>query len=199
MSGPVATSADISPRQGVMIVVVGPSGAGKDTIMDFAAQRLQKRNDVHFVRRVITRESDAGGENHDAVDDEEFARRLSLKELCVSWQAHGLSYGVPASTCERLNNGDIVIANGSRSALAHFKAVFPNLKVVNIVARPDVLATRLAGRGRESRDEILLRLQRSSMGLQGDFEVFTIDNSDDLETSGNAFLDFLQRCMTARN
>lgn len=199
MSNVAPTSTLLTPRPGVMIVVVGPSGAGKDTIMDFAANRLENREDVHFVRRVITRNSNAGGENHDAVSDETFARRLAEGEFCVSWQAHGLSYGIPTSVQQRLKEGNVVIANGSRSALSHFKAVFPNLKVVNVVARPDVLAARLEGRGRESCDDIIRRLKRSSPDVSDDFDVVTIDNSGALETSGTAFIKFLERHISARD
>ncbi|WP_243256832.1 MULTISPECIES: phosphonate metabolism protein/1,5-bisphosphokinase (PRPP-forming) PhnN [Rhizobium] len=178
---------NISKRPGVMIVVVGPSGAGKDTLMDFAARRFETHDGIHFARRVITRSHDAGGENHDAVSEAEFARRLASREFCVSWQAHGLSYGIPASVNDRLARGETVIANGSRSALGQFKSVFATMKVVNVVARLDVLAARLESRGRESREEILLRLQRSSLDVCGDFDVTTIDNSGALETSGAAF------------
>ncbi|WP_320200255.1 phosphonate metabolism protein/1,5-bisphosphokinase (PRPP-forming) PhnN [Agrobacterium sp. rho-13.3] len=184
---------------GVMIVVVGPSGAGKDTLMEFAAARLSDCSLVHFARRVITRSSDAGGENHDGVSQEEFDRRQKAGDFCVSWQAHGLSYGIPASVEDRLEQGEIVIANGSRSALANFKAAFPVLKVINIVATPDVLAARLESRGRESREEILRRLQRSSLEVSGDFDVTTIDNSGSLEHSGKALADLLEEQISRCN
>ena len=85
-----------------------------------------------------------------------------------------------------------MIANGSRSALPHFAAAFPRLKVLNITARPEVLAERLAARGRESRDEILRRLDRSSLEVTGDFDVETIDNSGSLEEAEKAIIGFFQ-------
>lgn len=194
-----SNSSSSSQHQGVMVVVVGPSGAGKDTLMEFAAARLGQQCNIHFVRRVITRDRDAGGEDHDAVTQEEFDRRLAQGNFSVSWQAHGLSYGIPASVQDKLKLGDIVIANGSRSALSHFKSAFPVLKVVNVIATPDVLAARLESRGRESRDDILRRLQRSSLDVCGDFDVTTIDNSGALALAGAAFAELLEnqlgRCL----
>lgn len=177
---------------GVMIVVVGPSGAGKDTLMGFAAARLHGQRGIHFAQRVITRHSDAGGEDHATVTQSEFDRRQANGDFCVSWQAHGLSYGIPASVQTRLDEGDIVVVNGSRSALPHFRSAFSGLKVVNVVATLDVLTARLEARGRESRDEIVRRLQRSSLEVCGEFDVTTIDNSGSLEQSGEKFAALLQ-------
>ncbi|UXS33023.1 phosphonate metabolism protein/1,5-bisphosphokinase (PRPP-forming) PhnN [Agrobacterium tumefaciens] len=178
---------------GTMIVIVGPSGAGKDTLMEYAAAQLCGRPGFHFTRRVITRSGDAGGENHDAVSMTEFNRLQDEGAFAVSWQAHGLKYGIPAAVHHHLNAGEVVIANGSRSALPHFGAAFSRLKVVNIVARPEVLARRLEQRGRESREEILLRLERSSLAVAGDFDVTTVDNSGAIEDAGKTIMQVLEQ------
>ena len=178
-------------RNGRLIVVVGPSGAGKDTLMDYAARRLEGRPDVIFVRRVITRDGDAGGEDHDAVSETEFQRLSDAGGFAVSWEAHGLRYGIPAAVVAQIADGRLVIANGSRNALPHFKAAFPAMTVVNVIARPDVLAERLEARGRETRQEILGRLQRNSPALSGDYDVITIDNSGSIDEAGAAVLGVL--------
>lgn len=192
----MTTDGDDSRRTlspGTMIVIVGPSGAGKDTLMDYAAARLSGRPGFHFTRRVITRSCDAGGENHDAVSMHEFSQLEDAGAFAVSWQAHGLKYGIPAAVYRHLEAGEVVIANGSRSALPHFGAAFSRLKVVNIVARPDVLAKRLEQRGRESRDDILRRLERSSLAVAGDFDVTTVDNSGAIEDAGESIMQVLQQ------
>jgi ribose 1,5-bisphosphokinase len=183
---------------GTMIVVVGPSGAGKDTLMDYAATQLSGRPGFHFTRRVITRSGDAGGENHDAVSMHEFNRLKDAGAFAVSWEAHGLKYGIPAAVYHHLDAGDVVIANGSRSALPHFGTAFSRLKVVNIVAQPDVLARRLEQRGRESREDILRRLERSSLTVVGDFDVTTVDNSGAIEDAGKTILRLLQQSVGSR-
>lgn len=183
---------------GTMIVIVGPSGAGKDTLMDYAAMQLSGRPGFHFTRRVITRSGDAGGENHDAVSMQEFNRLESEGAFAVSWQAHGLKYGIPAAVYRRLDAGDVVIANGSRSALPQFGIAFSRLKVVNIVARPEVLARRLEQRGRESRDDILRRLERSALCVDGDFDVITVDNSGAIEDAGKTMMQLLEQSVRNR-
>lgn len=182
-------AADVSA--GALVVVVGPSGAGKDSVIGYALKALAGRSDIHRVRRVITRAEDAGGEDHEAVSPAEFKERNFAGAFAVSWHAHGLDYGIPAEALGRLGNGEILIANGSRAALSRFRKVFGRLTVVNITATPEVLASRLAARGREGREEILSRLQRRVPDIVDGLDVVTIDNSGPLEEAGARFAELL--------
>jgi ribose 1,5-bisphosphokinase len=186
---------DDKPCRGCMVVVVGPSGAGKDTLMAYAARALEGRDDVTFARRMITRDASAGGEDHEGVGEDEFEQLAAQGRFAVSWQAHGLNYGIPIETKDAVENGMLVIANGSRSALARFRQAYPSLVVINVTARPEVLAARLEARGRESREDILRRLERSSLSLVGDYKVVTIDNSGDITTAGDAMVRALCTCL----
>ncbi|WP_117192945.1 phosphonate metabolism protein/1,5-bisphosphokinase (PRPP-forming) PhnN [Rhizobium terrae] len=185
-------------HQGCMVAVVGPSGAGKDTLMAHAARFFEGREDVVFVRRVITRDAAAGGEDHDGVSEAEFEALEKAGRFAVSWGAHGLRYGIPDETRDAVADGRLVIANGSRSALNRFRAAFPSLVVINVTASLDVLAARLEARGRESREEILRRLQRSSLSIEDGYKVVTIDNSGSIEEAGKAMVDALSGCLSAR-
>lgn len=166
---------------GIMVVVVGPSGAGKDTLMGLAAQHFNHREDVHFARRVITRDGDAGGEDHISVSQAGFASLEQAGNFAVWWEAHGLKYGIPGEVSVALSKGHLVVANGSRSALHRFHAAFPRLKVINVTARPEVLAGRLEARGRETHEDIMARLARGPLTVRGDYDVTDLDNSDSLE------------------
>lgn len=137
----------------MLILVVGPSGAGKDTLLEGARKALPG---ARFVRRVITRAADAGGEDHEAVTDAEFDRR----EFALQWGAHGLRYGIPADIVDDLAAGRLVIANVSRGVILEAAARFP-VHVVEITAPPEVLAARLMARGRESAADVAARVVRS--------------------------------------
>lgn len=184
-------------HRGHIVVVVGPSGAGKDTLMAYAAHHLAGREDVVFVRRTITRDGDAGGEDHDAVSEAEFDRIKRDGGFAVCWEAHGLRYGIPSGALRKVESGFLAIANGSRTALPRFKAVFPSMTVINIIARPEVLAERLMARGRETRDDVVRRLERGSPALDGDYDVITIDNSGSVEDAGRVLVRALSEYLAA--
>ena len=87
----------LAVRPGERVALVGPSGAGKDTLMDGARRALAQGGRFGFARRLITRPADAGGEDHEAIDEAGFAALSAAGGLLVSWQAHGLHYGLRAA------------------------------------------------------------------------------------------------------
>jgi phosphonate metabolism protein PhnN/1,5-bisphosphokinase (PRPP-forming) len=172
----------------MLILVVGPSGAGKDTLLDGARKALP---DVRFVRRTITRPAEAGGEDHEAVSDSEFASR----DFALQWQAHGLRYGIPADIADDLARGRIVVANVSRGAIAEAAARFP-VHVIEITAPPEVLAARLAARGRETAADVAMRLSRS-VALPDDVSVTRVMNDGSMEQGIARFVAALTQATAA--
>ncbi len=148
-------------RSGAMVVVVGPSGAGKDTLLHLAGAQFAAAAGVLFVRRAITRPDDGGGEGHRPMTPAEFAAARRSGCFALNWRAHGLCYGIPASVDAHVSSGKVAVANGSRAALPLFAARYFNLMVVHVWAPPEILAARLAARGRESRVAILERIRRA--------------------------------------
>ncbi|GAA4162140.1 phosphonate metabolism protein/1,5-bisphosphokinase (PRPP-forming) PhnN [Shinella granuli] len=191
MEAEIVTARPLPVAAGTMVVVVGPSGAGKDSVMSYAARHFAGEPRLGFVRRVITRPPDAGGEAHEAVDAAGFQARAAAGAFAVSWDAHGLSYGIPRETLDRLSEGMTLVANGSRSALPAFAAAYERLKVVLITARADILAARLAARGRESTEAIARRLDRAVPEIVVAADTVVIDNSGALEEAGDALVRLL--------
>ncbi|WP_370674181.1 phosphonate metabolism protein/1,5-bisphosphokinase (PRPP-forming) PhnN [Pleomorphomonas sp. PLEO] len=176
-----------TPPSGCMIVVVGPSGAGKDSLMAQAADRLAGRSDIAFVRRMVTRAGDAGGEAHQPVSHDEFEAAAAAGGFAVFWRAHGHGYGIPASTIGEVQAGCCLVANGSRSSLGDFADVYPSLAVILVTADHDCLVARLVARGRETEAEIRARLDRPEPSLPAELAIYTVDNSGDLTEAGRRF------------
>lgn len=145
--------------RGRIFAIVGPSGAGKDTLI---AGALAAEPALHWARRVITRQQGAGGEPFEGVSAAEFARRAAAREFALQWLAHGLNYGVPK---QEVPAGRDVLVNLSRGVLAEAARVFPGLRVIVITAPAEVLAARLAVRGRETAADIAQRLRRADAAL----------------------------------
>lgn len=159
--------------QGRLIAVVGPSGVGKDSVMAGIRAALPA---LHVVRRVITRAPELGGEDYDAVNTALFHDMAAQGAFALHWGAHGLYYGIPASVTDQLSRGTDCLANLSRKALAEAAGVFPALVILNVTARPEILAHRLAARGRETEDEIAKRLAQADTPLPDGLEVIHLAN-----------------------
>jgi ribose 1,5-bisphosphokinase len=171
---------------GVFVPVVGPSGVGKDSLIAAARARFAGDSRVVFVRRVITR-AEGGNEDHDTVDAAGFADMQARGAFVLSWGAHGLYYGIPASALADVRAGRVVVANLSRGALTDARAVFPAVRVVAVTAPPQVLAARLARRGRERGSDIETRLTRPAAVVSGGADVVTVDNGGAFEDAARGF------------
>ncbi|MBE2276305.1 MAG: phosphonate metabolism protein/1,5-bisphosphokinase (PRPP-forming) PhnN [Rhodobacteraceae bacterium] len=169
-----------------IFAVVGPSGAGKDTLI---AGARAARPDLRRVRRVITRLAEAGGEDFEGVSEAEFADRKAGGEFVLDWQAHGLHYGIPRAQVE--GPGDVVF-NGSRGALVQAARIFPGLRVILVTAPDAVLAHRLAARGRENAEDIRARLGRAVFTLPPGISATTVLNDDTPEAGIARLLTALQ-------
>lgn len=175
--------------RGRVFAVVGPSGAGKDTLIE-AARRA--RPDLLVVRRVITRPEAAGGEDFEGVSEADFLSRRAAGEFALDWKAHGLRYGIPAAALSLTATGRDVVFNGSRAALERAVTVMPDLKVIRVFAPSAILMERLLARGRESREEVEARVLRAGHEVPAGLSVIDVRNDGALEEGVARFLAALQ-------
>lgn len=146
---------------GRLFAIVGPSGAGKDTLI---SGLIAARPEIHRARRSITR-APAPSEAFESLSAAEFALLRGRGGFALSWVAHGLGYGIRSAELVPLGQGRDVVFNGSRAALSDCLAAFPQLQVIEITVSPGILQARLAGRGREDAAEIAARLARAPLHL----------------------------------
>lgn len=173
---------------GLWVFVCGPSGAGKDSVMDWAAEHLAGRPDIVFARRMVTRPSQPGSD-HDPVTPQQFARMLGSGALVWCWEAHGFHYGIGAHYAAEVAAGRVVVVNGSREHAGSLNAA-EQVRVVQIMADARQLAARMTQRGRDAPQEVARRLARNALfpDLRADC---TIVNQGELADAGRQLADYL--------
>jgi thymidine phosphorylase len=176
---------------GTFFYVVGPSGAGKDTLIAGAKAALPPPDYV-FARRVITRPAGSAGEDHEAADDAAFIEAEARGEFLISWQAHGLRYGLRKDLLDKIESGRHVIANGSRAAASELIGRVPRLVIVEVSAPDDVLAQRIAGRGREQGAAVTARIERKTPPLPAHVTVVRVNNDGCPEQGVVRFIETIQ-------
>jgi ribose 1,5-bisphosphokinase len=165
---------------GRLVLVVGPSGAGKDTLIDLARKSFAGDERVVFPRRVVTRPASVF-EDHDTLSDEDFARALRNGAFALSWEAHGLRYGVPAFIDADIAARRTVVCNVSRTIIAAARGRYSSVTVALITAPADILAQRLAARSRSSDGEVAQRLARASVVEANSIADVVIQNVESAE------------------
>jgi len=145
---------------GRVVLVVGPSGAGKDTLLCYAAKELADRNGFFFPRRLVTRPANPEREDHDSIAAELFDRMVNDGDFALSWNAHGHGYIIPSSVIDQVRSGSTVVFNASRSVIRDAFNVFQNVSIILIDAPRDVLARRLLARNSDSAANNAKRLER---------------------------------------
>lgn len=180
-------------KSGSFVLVVGPSGSGKDTLIE--AAKVELRNDPRFAfpRRVITRPAMVGAEDHDTMSEEEFAAAKDRDAFALSWKAHGLSYGIPSASLDLMRAGKTVIVNVSRSVIGNAEKLGVPVLVISVLCRAELLAERIAARGRETKVDILSRLEREAPIRISSAQLFEVRNETRISDAAARFIGAIRR------
>ena len=176
---------------GALVYVMGPSGAGKDSVLDRARAMVSADLPIVFAHRYITRPADTGGENHVALSPAEFALRRAYDLFAFHWQAHGNDYGIGHEIHAWRRAGLAVVVSGSREHFRAMNGIDEATVPVLITAPAERLKERLLTRGREGAIAADERLRR---GLADDLDVagaVTIINDGALDEAADAFVRLL--------
>ena len=149
---------------GTLILVVGPSGAGKDTLIGLARALCADNPQIVFPRRIVTRPP-SGAEEHDSVSPSEFDAAIGRGDYAFWWQAHGLKYALSAAIDAELRAGRTVACNVSRGVVSQLRERYAHVTVVLVTAPKEVLLARLAARGRESGSGVAQRIEHAAPAI----------------------------------
>ncbi|MFX1447808.1 MAG: phosphonate metabolism protein/1,5-bisphosphokinase (PRPP-forming) PhnN [Promethearchaeota archaeon] len=184
-------SKNIKNFPGLLILIVGNSGSGKDSIMKGVKERfpLELKN-PYLTKRFITRPS-SDTEDNVAVTPEEF-RKMSMRgEFALEWHIYGLDYGVPIEIDDWMKKGHPVLVNVSRTIVKKARDIYQNTLVFFIEVPFEITLKRIKARARESGERLEERIQRAKKNQSFPDADFTVDNSGDLEAAINEFLHHL--------
>lgn len=181
-----------------LVYVMGPSGAGKDSLLGWLRQNLPPSTPLHWAQRTISRplqQSNAlGTEQYESVCPATFAALRTNRAFAMHWDANGLGYGVRHAQVAPLALGRWVLVNGSRAHLPQALATFEHLLPVHITASSAVLRERLLARGRETPDEVEARVRRAQAFEQpAGVAHIEIHNDSTLDAAGQQLLAALQQ------
>jgi len=144
---------------GRLILVVGPSGAGKDTLLGLAKAACAGDDNVVFPRRAVTREASPFEENEQLSLDA-FRQARSQGDFAVHWEAHGHCYALSRALDDDIRAGRTVVANVSRAVVEAIRRAYADVVVISITVPPEILSQRLAARARSSDGRLADRLGR---------------------------------------
>ena len=170
--------------KGKLIVVSGPSGVGKGTIVKTL---IKRRSDVVESVSCTTRPPRAGevhGREYYFLDKADFLKRIEENDFLEYDEHFGNYYGTPKSFVkETLKEKSVILEIDVVGAL-NAKKEFPDCVLVMIVPpSEEELKRRLISRGTESEEEVANRLQRLSYELAQKDKYDIVIVNDDLETA----------------
>jgi phosphonate metabolism protein PhnN/1,5-bisphosphokinase (PRPP-forming) len=182
---------DSLPAGGRLFFFVGPSGAGKDTLLQWVQQRIPSDGGTVFARRTITRPAHSS-EAHEPADTATFWQLAAAGHFAMVWQANDLCYGIPRGIEAELKAGRDVVVNGSREFVPQLRQLFPDAQVVWVEADLEQIRQRMESRRRESGAALLMRLGRATQFTPAE-QVIRLNNNGPVEVAGRQLLQILSR------
>ena len=111
---------------GRLILVVGPSGTGKDTLIEQAQAACAAEDSGIVFPRVVTREA-SSFEDNEQVSLDAFRQALARGDFTIHWEAHGHRYALPRAIDDDIRAGRIVIANVSRTVIDAMRRAYADV------------------------------------------------------------------------
>ncbi len=187
-----------SSRRGLLLVLSGPAGVGKDTVWREASTCLPTFAKATTCTTRAQRPGERDGVDYFFVTDAEFDRLIN-EQLLLEWAfVHGNRYGVPISSVNaRLENGDDVICVIDVQGALKIRALHDDALLVFLKPPPgretDTLKQRIENRGAESEPEIARRLETAQWELgqtaSYDYEIV----NDEVENAARQLCEIITR------
>ncbi len=152
---------------GLLFVLLGPPGAGKNALMNIAFDRLDNLRQLATATTRSIRSTEQEGREHVFVSTDTFRQMIEDNDLLEWQQVHLNLYGIPRNTLEEaFANGHDLAADLDVLGATYIRSVYPRNVVLVFIKPPsiDALENRMRQRG-ESEGEIAKRMKRVAMEM----------------------------------
>lgn len=187
VSSQSSSSAGTNQQLGMLLVLSGPSGVGKDSVWQAASEQLTSFEKAITCTTRAQREHEIEGLDYYFVSDEEFDSLLEDDQMLEWAKVHNARYGIPASSVlTRLTAGKDVVCVIDVQGAFRLRSLFPQALLVFIKPPEEgteILKQRLSQRGDISEEELVVRLKTAEWELlqtkQYDYELVndTLENT----------------------
>ncbi len=158
----------------LIILIVGPSGSGKDTLLRTAREYFREYKRVNFCRRYITRPPDENEDNF-FVCKKGFEVLKSANFFAIYWEAYNYFYGIPSY---EIKEGHCNFISVSRSVIKEIEKKYPRVITLYIHAEKEEVKKRLLKRRREPQKIIQERLKRYSIKVVASNKIIFINQGE---------------------
>ena len=175
-----------------LIVLVGPSGVGKDTVLKALATKMKNLWVSVSVTTRPPRPGEVDGVSYDFISNEEFDAMVNVNELLEWAEYAGARYGTPKAPIDlHIAQGKVVVLEIELEGARQVRANAPDARFV-LLAPPsiDELKRRLATRGTESPAEQEARLAKALVELAASDEFEAVIVNDSVEQAADDLLAF---------
>ncbi|MFL5883674.1 MAG: guanylate kinase [Thermoleophilaceae bacterium] len=165
---------------GGVLVVTGPSGVGKGTLINRLLERVPGLTLSVSATTRPPRPGEVDGRDYHFLSEEEFEKRLLRNEFLEHAMYAGNHYGTPRSEIERASDGLVleIEVEGARQVRERLPEA---LQVFIAPPSPEALRQRLVGRGTDTEEQMEKRLARAQEELAAQSEFKHVVVNDDVE------------------
>ncbi|BAB77630.1 guanylate kinase [Anabaena sp. FACHB-709] len=174
-----------NPLSGKLIILTGPSGVGKGTLM---RSLLQRHPELYYSVSATTRPPRPGevnGESYYFVSRSKFEELIAQGEFLESAEFAGNYYGTPReAVLNQVQSGKLVVLEIELAGARQIRTSFPEaLSIFILPPSFEELENRIRGRGQDSEEAIARRLQRAKEEIQAadEFDIQIVN--DDFEAA----------------
>lgn len=170
---------------GTLYLIVGPAGSGKQALIDAV---LETRPDLRRAPLIVSAQHSDNTCVVGSIQPDRFLDLMRRGTFALQWDSDGIRYGLTQDALKQLRHGQSLVLSCDSYVIEKARALWPDVRVIYITARMDVLRRRLASMRYGSDTEIDMHLAQSARMRPHGESVMTVDTSESIAAGAQALM-----------